>query len=150
MHPVSAFRIACLSVLTCLAPAFAQDRPAPGGPSGIILLQSGGMDEVIRLDVRDGADRDTRGIRSDARYMTVQVCAAENTVRIRRAEIQLGNGRWQRLFLPLALKAGACSEEIALLGAPRRLRAIQFDYEAWTAGYARATVIVYARPVARQ
>lgn len=58
----------------------------------------------------------------------------------------LDNNRWQRLFLPLALEPGQCSDEIEILGGPRGVRAVQFDYEAWSKRYDRATLVVQGRP----
>lgn len=112
----------------------------------IILAQADVWEELIRLDVGDLADRDTRPVGNDLRMQGVRVCAEENKVRIRRAEVMLDNNRWQRLFLPLALDAGECSDEIEILGGPRRLRAVQFDYEAWSDGYDRATLVVQGHP----
>lgn len=102
---------------------------------------------VARLDVRDRADRDA-ATSSDriTRFQQIQVCSERNLVRIRRAEVQLGNGYWQRLFVPLALEQGACSNAIDLIGGKRRIRAVRFEYEAWTAGMARGTIVVKALP----
>lgn len=102
--------------------------------------------EIARLNVRDRQDRDRVSVNDGRVYRQVMVCAERNTVRIRRAEVQLGNGTWQRLFLPVALSAGACSKGIDLLGGARRIRALQFDYEAWSPGIARGTISVRALP----
>jgi hypothetical protein len=100
--------------------------------------------EIARLNVRDRADRDTAYVRTNDLFREVKVCAERNTIRIRRAEVQLGNGYWQRMFVPLALTPGNCSEAIDLMGNARRIRAVRFEYEAWTAGIARGTVVVKA------
>ncbi|MBL0924925.1 MAG: hypothetical protein IBJ12_10735 [Sphingomonadaceae bacterium] len=102
--------------------------------------------EIARLDVRDRADRDTAYVRTNDLFREVKVCAERNTVRIRRAEVQLGNGYWQRMFVPLALTPGNCSDAIDLMGNARRIRAVRFEYESWTAGIARGTVTVKALP----
>jgi hypothetical protein len=102
--------------------------------------------EIARLSVRDRAEQDTASLRSSERFKELMVCAERNTVRLRRAEVRSENGRWQRLFLPLALPAGECSKGIALQGAPR-LRAIRFEYETWSAGVAGGTIIVRALPL---
>lgn len=102
--------------------------------------------EVARLDVRDRADRDTASIRETTPFTQVQVCVERNAVRLRRAEVQFSDRSWQRLFLPLALTPGKCSDGVDLFRSPRRLRAIRFDYEAWSPGAARGTLIVRARP----
>jgi hypothetical protein len=102
--------------------------------------------EIARLDVRDRQDRDRVTVNDGVLYRQVMVCAERNTVRIRRAEVQLGNGQWQRMFLPVALAAGECSKGVDLLGGKRRIRALQFDYEAWSPGVARGTISVRALP----
>jgi hypothetical protein len=155
-----------LCALLCFAPSsstlaasLAFDRPetrafAPtAGTLGgkalegyIVLAQATVWDDLIRLDVGDLADRDTRPVSRSKKYHGVRVCAEENKVRIRRAEVMLDNNRWQRLFLPLALAPGECSKEIEILGGPRKLRAVQFDYEAFSEGYDRATLVVQGRP----
>lgn len=70
--------------------------------------------EIGRLTVRDRADRDTL-VSSDRStlFREIRVCSERNTIRIRRAEVQLGNGEWQRLFVPLVLEEGKCSNDIA-------------------------------------
>jgi hypothetical protein len=102
--------------------------------------------EIARLDVRDRADRDIAYVRTKDVFREVKVCAERNTIRIRRAEVQLGDGYWQRMFVPLTLTPGNCSDAIDLVGDARRIRAVRFEYEAWTAGIARGTVVVKALP----
>jgi hypothetical protein len=103
--------------------------------------------EVARLDVRDRAERDTAAVNDrQTSFRQIRVCSERRTVRIRRAEVQFANGDWQRLFVPLALSQGKCSNAIDLLKPPRRLRAVRFEYEAWTPGMARATISVKALP----
>lgn len=103
--------------------------------------------EIARLDVRDRADRDTVGSTDRCSlFREIKVCSERNTIRIRRAEVQLGNGQWQRLFVPLALEQGRCSDDIKLLGNVRRIRAVRFKFEAWTLGIARGIISVKALP----
>lgn len=107
----------------------------------------GGWREIARLNVRDRADRDTAVVSDrQTRFRQIKVCSARNTIRIRRAEVQLGNGKWQRLFVPAVLRQGSCSNAIDLSGAPRRILTVRFDYEAWTAGMARGSISVMALP----
>lgn len=103
--------------------------------------------EVARLNVRDRAEQDTARISSREPYSAVMVCAERNTVRIRRASVQFQGAAWQRLFLPLALRAGECSKAIDLIGGNRRLTAVRFEYEAWSPGWRGGTIVVRARPV---
>lgn len=120
-------------------------RPMSGGGNGGGSWD-GNWREIGRLNVRDRADRDMLYVRSNELFREVKICAERNTVRIRRAEVQLGNGKWQRMFVPLALSPGDCSNGIDLMGNARRIRALQFDYEAWSPGMARATIVVKALP----
>lgn len=100
--------------------------------------------EIVRLNVLDRAERDLAPVNDQVPYREVKVCAERQPIRIRRAELQFANGKWMRLFLPLVLNDGDCSKSIDLLGGPRRIRAIRFEYEAWSPGVARGTVIVKA------
>lgn len=70
------------------------------------------------------------------------VCAERSTIRLRRAEVQFDNGRWQRLFLPSRSPRGKCSKAINLEGGGRAIRALRFDFEAWKPGISRGTVVV--------
>lgn len=105
--------------------------------------------ELVRLTVNDRADQDTARIADGGRYSEIMVCAERQVIRIRRAEAQLDDGGWQRLFLPLTIAPGECSRGIDLLGAGRQVRAVRFDYEAWSPGIARGTVVVRGKPVAQ-
>lgn len=102
--------------------------------------------DIIRLSVRDHADRDTANVSDPALYRQVMVCAERNTVRLRRAEVQLGNRRWQRIFLPLVIAPGQCSKAVDLAGNSRRIRAVRFEYEAWTPGWKGASIVVRGLP----
>jgi hypothetical protein len=102
--------------------------------------------EVARVQVTDRSDFDTVPVRDGGAFVDVVVCAERNTVRMRNAYAELEGGRSQRLFLPLVLEAGQCSNPIELQGDRPSLRAFRFEYEAWTAGFAGATIIVRAKP----
>ncbi len=138
---------------TNVMPNDAQSHPALASGTGVggVLLQvklveTAPWEELLRLDVGDTADRDIRPVSDARQFEGVMICAEKNTVRIRRAEVKLSNGRWQRLFVPLALKPGSCSKPIELLRGPRKIRGFQFDYEAVSAGYGRGIVVVKGQP----
>lgn len=118
-------------------------RPIDSGSGG---WSNAGWREIARQSVRDRNDRDTIPVRSNELFREVKVCAERNILRIRRAEVQLGNGYWQRMFVPPVLAPGKCSKDIDLMGNARRIRALRFEYEAWTPGIARGTIVVHARP----
>ncbi|MGH8336044.1 MAG: hypothetical protein ACRETL_04300, partial [Gammaproteobacteria bacterium] len=84
-------------------------RPHSYGGGGF-----GNWREIGRLNVRDRADRDTLYVRSNELFREVKVCSVRNTLRIRRAEVQLGNGNWQRMFVPPVLTSGRCSSSTDL------------------------------------
>ena len=107
---------------------------------------SSGWRELARLNVRDRADRDQVSVRSNELFREVKLCAERNPIRIRRAEVQLGNGTWQRMFVPLVITPGDCSNAVDLIGDARRIRALRFEYEAWSPGIARGTIVVQALP----
>lgn len=102
--------------------------------------------EVARVSVTDRSEFDTVPVRDDGEFVDVVVCAERSTVRMRNAYAELEGGRTQRLFLPLVLDAGECSNPIELQGERPRIRAFRFEYEAWTAGFAGATVVDRAKP----
>jgi hypothetical protein len=106
----------------------------------------GGRREILRLGVTDRSERDNAPIGDRGEFVDVVVCAERNTVRMRNAYVQLQDRQWQRLFLPLVLGAGECSDPIDLRGERQRIRAFRFEYEAWTAGFSGATVVVQAKP----
>jgi hypothetical protein len=110
----------------------------------------GPLREIARLNVRDRAERDTANSNDrQTIFREVRVCSERSAIRIRRAEVQFGNGTWQRLFLPLVLEQGQCSDPVDLLGNGRRIRAVRFEYEAWTAGMRRGVISVKALPFVR-
>ncbi len=96
--------------------------------------------------VRDGAEKDLAVLDADRPLMEIRVCARENPVRLRNATAWLpGDGR-QKLWLPLVLDEGRCSDPIRVRGAPRRVTHIAFEYEAMSAGWAGAQLVVAGRP----
>lgn len=105
--------------------------------------------EISRLNVRDRATTDTVRVNDRELYRDVKICAERNTVRIRRAEAQLGGRQWQRLFVPLALAPGKCSNPIDLLGDGRRITSLRFEYEAWSPGWRGGTLVVSGLPFVR-
>jgi hypothetical protein len=112
----------------------------------VSAVAGGNWREVARLNVRDRVDRDQTAVRSSDLWRAVRLCAERNPVRIRRAEVQLGNGGWQRMFVPLVINPGQCSDGVDLIGGARRIRGFRFDYEAWSAGIARGTISAQALP----
>lgn len=123
------------------------DPAAAGAPvlSGIDFLQARTWTSLLALKVGDRPERDRRTIPDNRRFVSVSVCALKGTIRIRDARVQFGDGRWQRLVVPPTLSQGACSKGTDLVSAPRRLRAVQFDYQTASAGRHRGEILVRGR-----
>jgi hypothetical protein len=113
-----------------------EPRRGPGSDRWRVIGQSRVSDKAEYDIVRTGDGR---------RYSQVRVCAERNAIRLRRAEMTLGNGRSQRLFLPLVLAEDQCSRPIDTLGGRRVIRQVRFDNEALTLGRGNATIVVEAR-----
>lgn len=103
--------------------------------------------EVARLNVRDRSVGDTVLVTDRVtKFREVKICSERGLIRIRHAEVQLGNGHWQRLFVPLILGPGRCSDAVDLLGQGRRLRYVRVQYHSWIPGMSHGTVTVKALP----
>ncbi len=113
--------------------------------SGIDFLQARTWTSLLALKVGDRPERDRRAIPDNRRFVSVSVCALKDTIRIRDARVQFGDGRWQRLVVPPTLAQGECSKGTDLVSAPRRLRAVQFDYQTVSAGRHRGELLVRGR-----
>jgi hypothetical protein len=107
--------------------------------------------EIARLAVRDRIETETVNVRDTIRFREVKVCGQRQIVRMRRAEVLVQSGRWQRLPLPPVLSPGRCSNPLALPGANgQRVRALRFTYEAWTLQPRRGgTIVVQGLPFVR-
>ena len=95
--------------------------------------------------VRDGAEKDLAVLDAELPLMEIRVCARDNAVRLRNATAWMpGDGR-QKLWLPLVLDADRCSDPIKVRGAPRRVTHVAFEYEALSAGWAGARLVIAGR-----
>jgi hypothetical protein len=117
------------------APADAAPGPGPVA----------GWQEVARRIVTDANRTSQLPVSNQQRFREVMLCSERNALRIRRAEVRLDGHQWQRLFVPLVLREGQCSDPIDLNGEDRRITAFRFEYEAWTAGWNGGTLVVKAR-----
>jgi hypothetical protein len=129
-----------LATLGCaLLPALAQADDAKA------LRLGAGWFVVASQHVRDGAEKDLAVLDAGRPLTEIRVCALDNAVRLRNATAWFpGDGR-QKLWLPLVLDAGRCSAPIKVRGAPQRVTHVAFEYEAITAGWAGARLIVAGR-----
>jgi hypothetical protein len=110
----------------------------------------GGWLVVGTQHVRDGAEKDLAVLDDDRRLMKLRICARDNAVRLRNATAWLPGDRRQKLWLPLVLPAGRCSNPIAVQGAPRRVTHVAFEYEAMSPGWAGARIVIAGRPERRR
>jgi hypothetical protein len=128
----------CLLLAAAGAPAVADEaKELRLGPGWVV---------VGTQHVRDGAERDLAVLDADRPLMEIRVCARDNAVRLRNATAWLPGDRRQKLWLPLVLDAGKCSAPIKVQRAPRRVTHIAFEYEAVSAGWAGARLVVAGRP----
>lgn len=95
--------------------------------------------------VRDGAERDLAVLDAERPLMEIRVCARENAVRLRNATAWMPGDARQKLWLQLVLDAGRCSDPIKVRGAPRRVTHIAFEYEALSAGWTGARLVIAGR-----
>lgn len=119
------------------APVTATPGPAPAPAAG--------WQEVARRTVTDANRNSQLPVNNQQRFREVMLCSERNAIRIRRAEVRLDGRHWQRLFVPLVLQEGQCSDPIDLNGEDRRITAFRFEYEAWTAGWSGGTLVAKAR-----
>jgi hypothetical protein len=104
-----------------------------------------GWRELGRVHVRDNAEKDLAFLHDGNDVVEVRVCAERNAIRLRNAELWTsGDGR-QKLWLPLVLGAGDCSNAIEVKGGPIRVTHLALEYEAMTLGAEGAHLSIHGR-----
>jgi hypothetical protein len=98
--------------------------------------------------VRDSAERDLAVLDAGQPLSAIRVCAAERSIRLRNATAWLPKDKRQKLWLPLVIEAGRCSDPIKVQGAPQKVTHIAFEYEALGADWAGGRLIVAGRVAA--
>jgi hypothetical protein len=101
---------------------------------------------VGRQHVRDNAEKDLAVLDADKPLMKIRVCATENSIRLRNATAWLPRDERQKLWLPLILEAGKCSDPIDVKGAPERVTHIALEYEAMGADWGGAHLVIAGLP----
>jgi hypothetical protein len=105
-----------------------------------------GWRDIARLPVRDRVQSDIITIRDNRLFRQAKLCAERNTVRLRSADLQRGNGTWQRLNPLRAIQPGRCSSPVDLGRGGQSIRAVRFDFDTWMQGASGAIVVVRALP----
>lgn len=98
-------------------------------------------------NVTDGVDHDTITVTAkEGTFNAVQFRVQRRAVDFHRVVIHFGNGDDQRLELRNTIPAGGESRVIAIEGANRVIRSVEFWYDAKTLGRGgRATVALFGR-----
>jgi hypothetical protein len=142
----TAFTLAGLLValsVPAAGPVLAQEASTGGLP------MEPGWAEIGRQRVNDGADSDLAFMKDDRPLTSIRVCALENDIRLRNATASLPGHKRQKLWLPLILKKGQCSDPIDVKDGPERVTHIAFEYEAMGLGLGGAELVVLGLPAER-
>jgi hypothetical protein len=108
-------------------------------------LPATGWHELDRIHVRDSAEKDLAVLKGGDGTVEVRLCAERNAVRLRNAELWMAGDKRQKLWLPLILEAGKCSNPIAVNGGPIRVTHVALEYEAMSLGSEGAHVSIQGR-----
>jgi hypothetical protein len=139
MHAIP-LRAVWLVVLSLSGGAQADDAAALRlGPGWVV---------VGTQHVRDSAEKDLAVLDADRPLAALRICAQERPVRLRNATAWMPRDQRQKLWLPLVINAGACSKPIRVQRGPQRVTHIAFDYEALSADWAGARIVIAGQPAA--
>jgi hypothetical protein len=133
----------CLSAcaLAAVANAEAQAPTAAGTKPHV----GQGWHELGRVHVRDNAEKDLAFLKDGDDVVEVRVCAEGNAIRLRNAELWMSGDKRQKLWLPLVLGAGKCSDPINVQGGPIRVTHLALEYEAMSLGAEGAHLSIYGK-----
>jgi hypothetical protein len=104
-----------------------------------------GWHELGRVHVRDNAEKDLAFLKDGDDVVEVRVCAEGNAIRLRNAELWMSGDKRQKLWLPLILGAGECSDPIKVQGGPIRVTHVALEYEAMSLGAEGAHLSIYGK-----
>ena len=104
-----------------------------------------GWHELGRVHVRDNAEKDLAFLKDGDDVVEVRVCAEGNAIRLRNAELWMSGDKRQKLWLPLILGAGECSDPIKVQGGPIRVTHLALEYEAMSLGAEGAHLSIYGK-----
>lgn len=104
-----------------------------------------GWHELGRVHVRDNAEKDLAFLKDGDDVVEVRLCAEGNAIRLRNAELWMSGDKRQKLWLPLILGAGECSDSIKVQDGPIRVTHLALEYEAMTLGAEGAHLSIYGK-----
>lgn len=133
----------CLSA--CIFAAAAQAQTEAQTAAGTKPHVGQGWHELGRVHVRDNAEKDLAFLKDGDDVVEVRVCAEGNAIRLRNAELWMSGDKRQKLWLPLILGAGDCSDPIKVQGGPIRVTHLALEYEAMTLGAEGAHLSVHGK-----
>jgi len=133
----------CLSACIFAAAAQAQTQ-APSATDTRPSIDKG-WHELGRVHVRDNAEKDLAFLKDGDDVVEVRVCAEGNAIRLRNAELWMSGDKRQKLWLPLILGAGECSDPIKVQGGPIRVTHLALEYEAMSLGAEGAHLSIYGK-----
>jgi hypothetical protein len=137
--------LALLSLSTlALATAVGAQTQAPTA-AGTKPHVDQGWHELGRVHVRDNAEKDLAFLKDGDDVVEVRVCAEGNAIRLRNAELWMSGDKRQKLWLPLVLGAGKCSDPVKVQGGPIRVTHLALEYEAMSLGAEGAHLSVYGK-----
>jgi len=139
----TALALLCLSTLALATIASAQTQaPTAAGTQPHV---GQGWHELGRVHVRDNAEKDLAFLKDGDDVVEVRVCAEGNAIRLRNAELWMSGDKRQKLWLPLILGAGECSDPIKVQGGPIRVTHLALEYEAMSLGAEGAHLSIYGK-----
>jgi len=139
----TALALLCLSTLALATVASAQTQAQTAAGTKPHVGQ--GWHELGRVHVRDNAEKDLAFLKDGDDVVEVRVCAESNAIRLRNAELWMSGDKRQKLWLPLVLDAGKCSDPINVQGGPIRVTHVALEYEAMSLGAEGAHLSIYGK-----
>ena len=139
----TALALLCLSTLALATIASAQTQAQTAAGTKPRVGQ--GWQELGRVHVRDNAEKDLAFLKDGDDVVEVRVCAEGNAIRLRNAELWMSGDKRQKLWLPLILGAGECSDPIKVQGGPIRVTHLALEYEAMSLGAEGAHLSIYGK-----
>jgi hypothetical protein len=133
----------CLGACALAAGANAESQAPSAADTNPHVQQ--GWHELGRVHVRDNAEKDLAFLNDGDDVVSVRVCAERNAVRLRNAELWMSGDKRQKLWLPLVLDAGKCSDPIKVQGGPIRVTHLALEYEAMSLGAEGAHLSIYGK-----